>query len=637
MSSDICGVSVQALYLEDPGNKEEPVGFSLCEDLGSTCKKNGCSCRRASEGTVKNETKYFGTCVVLQSGADCVTSGDDYVTCAVESSIDSAAASPATAEAQDESRGAQSRTPSSEAMTTKEIAESNGDLSPVATTGTSGSSAAPDAAGAAEASTASSSNDSMNSTVLVLIIVVAVIFVALVSYIIRSYCVRRAKAERKLATRRNRSMRSLNFDATSPSNATGRSSATPSFPAYDKCSRANPSPTAYERAQEVKSGRGREPMPDRGHELISGRGRKTPDTAFVLNGAPPMNREPKSGRGLQYLDMEESFASKPARAGNREPGSAPGRKIPGYEPDHRGHREPRGQHEPSSGRGRRENAGVYGAQQPVKAPPKNAAPSGGTVLAGRNTYERVVQFAQLAAFEAPPAPPLRPHKPIQSVPVTNAVPKRARTTASNARPAAPSPPGFYIDEAPMTTDYDILSPKSARSLAPSVASSATTIVAPGRNRPTPLQHGRRPQYAAAPAPCHYLRDEALYGDESSYNESTYDESRYDESGFNSKFKSLRNYDESFVSEVSSMAWSGASGLSDESFYRAAPSNMARIPLIEAPRDDDDAHSEDAYSDWGNSTLRSTDDSRSTSASDASFFSVNSDFTDSISVSKELEF
>ncbi|EEY59995.1 uncharacterized protein PITG_13160 [Phytophthora infestans T30-4] len=236
---------------------------------------------------------------------------------------------------------------------------------------------------------------------------------------------------------------------------------------------------------------------------------------------------------------------------------------------------------------------------------KRPEPAGGTVYTGRNTYDRVAQFAQLAAFEAPPPPPPRPQKPIKSVHVSDPVPKNARAPPP-ARPVAPARPvpkrpAFHIPDDPLPTDYDILSPKTARSLAPSVASSATTVVAPGRNRPTPLQQNRRPHYES------------------------------------NKFKSTNNYDDSFVSEVSSMAWSGASGLSDDSYYHAAPSNTARIPVIEAPRDDDDDHSEDGYSDWGHSTQHSADEYRSTAASDASFFSVNSDFADTKKNFKEREF
>ncbi|KUF98100.1 Myosin heavy chain IB [Phytophthora nicotianae] len=279
-----------------------------------------------------------------------------------------------------------------------------------------------------------------------------------------------------------------------------------------------------------------------------------------------------------------------------------------------------------------------------------AEPSGGTVYTGRNTYERVAQFAQLAAFEAPPPPPPRPQKPIKPVPVSDPVPKNARAPPP-PRPPAPKRPAFHIPDDPLPTDYDILSPKTARSLAPSVASSATTVVAPGRNRPTPLQQNRRPQYTNA-APSYYQsgysRDDNNYAestgfddsrfDESKYDESNYGDSRYDESSYESnKFKGTNNYDDSFVSEVSSMAWSGASGLSDDSYYHAAPSNTARIPVIEAPRDDDDDHSEDGYSDWGHSTQHSSDAFRSTAGSDASFFSVNSDFADSKNVFKEREF
>ncbi|CAI5722791.1 unnamed protein product [Hyaloperonospora brassicae] len=599
MPSDLCSLKVQALYLEDPGATLEPKGYSLCGTKGNTCKKNGCTCRRASNGTVQGVTKYFGACVVLQKGTECATRGEDYVTCAVEAIASATATDTATGdEALD---GAPSENTPSSVLLADEVSE-GGDAvlppEPIASNSNSNSSSSGSSAVDA-VSAAPSSPDSLNSTVLIMIIAVAVIFVALVSYIIRSYCVRRASAERKLATRRNRSARSTTFEPKSPTNATQTSSATPSFPAFDKRTRAVQSPRTAD------GGRGRDPT--------SGRGRPPPDSDFGLHGARPGNREPKSGRGLQYLDMEDSFVPKqqPARAGSREPGLTRGRKAP-------------------------EHDRQYTPTGPLRLPSNKAAPSEGTVLAGRNTYERVVQFAQLAAFEAPPPPAPRPQKPIQSVPVSKAVPKRARTAAPNAKSESSSPPAFYIDEPPMVTDYDILSPKTARSLAPSVASSATTVAAPGRNRPTALQPGRRPQYAAAPTQ-HYRRDDALYGDESSYNESIYNESSYDESEYNGKFDASNNYGGSLVSDVSSMAWSGMSGLSDESYYQGAPNMTARIPLIEAA-DDDDARSEDAYSDWGNSTMRLTsEDDRNTGASDASFFSASSDYTKSRSLSKELEF
>ncbi|KAG3249842.1 hypothetical protein PI124_g5500 [Phytophthora idaei] len=713
-SSDICGIDVQALYLNDPGNKQEPVGYVLCSEMGNTCIKNGCTCRSAANAEVNGTTKYFGVCVVLQKGKDCVTSGDDYLTCAVSSET-----SNSVTESQNESSVTRSST------NTKATTESN--ATPSASTNASSS-------GAGNTVTVKStavSSESMSTTVMVVIIVVAVVFVALVSWVIRSYCMRRSSAKGKLASNRNRSHHSTNFEATSPTNMTGRSSATPSFPAFDRRTRAMQSPTTTSgrsagrsgrntprsretnssrgrntprsretnssrgrntpRSRETNSSRGRrnqdidaqfapggprdvtrEPASGRGRknpdndapfpplggprrEPTSGRGRRNPDNdaPFPPFGGP--RREPTSGRGRRNPDNDAPFP--PLGGPRREPTSGRGRKTPDaqFAPNGpRGIREPG--REPTSGRGRRDNGCQADAamrtppKQPSRPAPTNGPqPSGGTVYTGHNTYERVAQFAQLAAFEAPPPPPPRPQKAIKPVPVSDPVPKIARAPPP-ARPA-PKCPAFHIPDDPLPTDYDILSPKTARSLAPSVASSATTVVAPGRNRPTPLQQNRRPQYPSA-APSYYQsgysRDDNKYAestgfddsrfDESKYDESNYGDSRYDESSYESKkFKSTNNYDDSFVSEVSSMAWSGASGLSDDSYYHAAPSNTARIPVIEVPRDDDDDHSEDGYSDWGQSTQHSSDAFRSTAASDASFFSVNSDFTDSKSVLKEREF
>ncbi|KAF1780672.1 hypothetical protein GQ600_13733 [Phytophthora cactorum] len=591
-SSDICGIDVQALYLNDPGNKQEPVG-----------------CRSAANAEVNGTTKYFGVCVVLQKGKDCVTSGDDYLTCAVSSET-----SDSVTESQNESSVTRSST------NTKATTESN--ATPSASTNASSS-------GAGNTVTVKStavSSDSMSTTVMVVIIVVAVVFVALVSWVIRSYCMRRSSAKGKLASNRNRSHHSTNFEATSPTNMTGRSSATPSFPAFDRRTRAMQSPTTTSGRSAGRSGRNT----PRSRETNSSRGRNT-----------PRSRETNSSRGRRNQDIDAQFAP----GGPRTSPASRRLAVDGRTRTmtHRSHRSvaldfapngPRGirepGREPTSGRGRRDNG--YQADAAMRTPPKQPSrpaptngpqPSGGTVYTGRNTYERVAQFAQLAAFEAPPPPPPRPQKAIKPVPVSDPVPKIARAPPP-ARPA-PKRPAFHIPDDPLPTDYDILSPKTARSLAPSVASSATTVVAPGRNRPTPLQQNRRPQYPSA-VPSYYQsgysRDDNKYAestgfddsrfDESKYDESNYGDSRYDESSYESKkFKSTNNYDDS--------------------------SNTARIPVIEVPRDDDDDHSEDGYSDWGHSTQHSSDAFRSTAASDASFFSVNSDFTDSKSVFKEREF
>ncbi|KAL3658003.1 hypothetical protein V7S43_017046 [Phytophthora oleae] len=689
-STDICGIDVQALYLNDPGNKQEPVGYVLCSEMGNTCMKSGCSCRRAANAEVGGTTKYFGVCIQLQKGKDCVTSGDDYLTCAV--STDSSGST----EAQNESNVTRSST------TTQATTESNATPTASASASASGSGADD----AVKVSSTAASSNSMSTTVMVVIIVVAVVFVALVSWVVRAYCMRRSAAQSKLASRRNRSNRGTNFDATSPTNMTGRSSATPSFPAFDRRTRAMQSPSGGSRGglSGRNTPRGREPNPGRGgreptsarrnqdidaqfapggardisREPASGRGRRNQsqksDAPFPPLGGP--RREPTSGRGRRSPDLDAPFP--PFSGPRREPTSGRGRKTPDIDAHFvptgpRGFREAGPQREPTSGRGRRDNA--YQAEPAMRTPPRvkqhaspkqparpptnnTPEPSGGTVYTGRNTYDRVAAFAQLAAFEAPPPPPPRPQKAIKPVPVSDPVPKNARAPPP-ARPA-PKRPVFQIPEDPLPADYDILSPKTARSLAPSVASSATTVVAPGRNRPTPLQQNRRPQYSNAP-PSYYQsgfsRDDNKYAEskglddsrfdeskyeasdygDSRYDESNYGDSRYDESSFEGKFKAKNRYDESFVSEVSSMAWSGASGLSDDSYYHAADSNTARIPVIEAPHDDDDDHSEDGYSDWGHSTQHSADAFRSTAASDASFFSVNSDFTDSKSVFKEREF
>ncbi|KAE9299019.1 hypothetical protein PF008_g23354 [Phytophthora fragariae] len=706
-TQDICGVDVQALYLNDPGNRKEPAGYVLCSEMGNTCMKNGCSCRSSNSATVNGTTKYFGVCVVLKKGADCVTSGDDYITCATGSTTigtGSAELTPAsTPESQNESGVDRSISVAMPTPNTKATTESNSIQSKTSAASSASSSSSSDVVQAASAAAAS---NSMSTTVMVVIIIVAVIFVALVSWVVRAYCSRRSTSHTKLASRRNRGNNSTRFDATSPTNISSRSSPTPSFPAFDRRARAAQSPSARAR-DEARSGRGnpntqrggrntpravnREPTAERApdverapdidfgpREPKSGRGLKPLDLQFAIN----MKREPKSGRGLKPQDL---MASMPAPAMPRpEPASARGRRSPDQhrEPKSgRGRRDPDLQYgpgmqrEPASAHGRRNPdargpapAGIYQAEPPMRTPPReprakqiaspkpvrpNAPePPGGTVY-GRDTYDRVAQFAHLAAFEAPPPPPPRPQKPIKPVPVTDPLPKYARAPPPNVIAARPAPkhPGFHIDENPMPMDYDILSPKTARSLAPSVASSATTVVAPGRNRPTPLQQNRRP-----PPPSYYQTnfdesklDESKFGDskfddsrfdESRYDESRYDESRYDESKFDdTRFKGKKNFhatnsfDDSFVSEVSSMAWSG---MSDDSYYHAAASNTARIPVIEAPQDDDDDRSEDGYSDWGHSTQQS-DAFRSTAASDASFFSVNSDFADSKNVFKESEF
>ncbi|KAL4094331.1 hypothetical protein PRIC1_009992 [Phytophthora ramorum] len=655
--SDVCSVDVQALYLEDPGNKKDIAGYVLCSEMGNTCVKNGCSCRSAESAVVNGSTTYFAVCVVLKNGADCVTSGDDYVTCATDSSSGSAASSEP--EAQNESSVAAISTTNTKATTESKS---------VASTSASGSGSVDIVSVSSNAASAAT----MSTTVMIVIIVVAVVFVALVSWVVRTYCMGRSAKQSKLSSRRNRS---INFDATSPTNLTGRTSATPSFPAFDRRTRAMQSPTAGGRGRgeprgaNTPRGRGNPDMPrgrntprgrDAGNrEPNSGRGRRNPDLDF---GRVRSEREPASGRGRRKPEVELGRIRS-----DREPTSGRGRKNPDLEfgARGRGDREPtsgRGrrnpdmpngahagmQREPNSGRGRRNPdmpRGKYQVEPPMRpdrTPPRDQRvkqhvtprlpaarpapePPGGTVFTGRNTYERVAQFAQLAAFEAPPPPPPRPQRPIQPVKVADAIPKHARGPAPNAKPARPAPPkrpGFYIPEDPAALDYASMSPKTSRSLAPSVASSATTIVAQGRNRPTPLQQGRRQQYSA-PAPPRFQSN-------------SLDDSGF-ESKFESKFEASGNYDDSFVSEVSSMAWSGASGLSDESYYQAAPSNTARIPVIDAPNDDDEGSEADNYSDWGQST-QASEAFRSTAASDASFFSVNSDFTDTQTTAfKEREF
>ncbi|OWZ18926.1 LOW QUALITY PROTEIN: hypothetical protein PHMEG_0006894 [Phytophthora megakarya] len=706
-STDICGIDVQALYLNDPGNKQEPVGYVLCSEMGNTCMKNGCSCRSASSAVVNGATKYFGVCVVLTTGADCVTSGDDYITCAV------AASSTGSKESQNESGVRTS--------TTKANTESNTPSSKTTTNSTSGSSGSTDVV---SVSSTAASASSMSTPVMIVIIVVAVVFVALVSWVVRSYCMRRTAAENKLASRRNRN-RTNNFDATSPTNITGRSSATPSFPAFDRRTRAMQSPTSTSGRQQfrcniadqyhgqiigdpfVPSFRSTDtcdaiayfydgPVRDQEEDEVPHDVNRIPDVdgetrtlmptlhpvelvravvnriprvvdekkhRSLLSGVPGVNQiQDVDGKLLTLIQPLLVVASEnqlQVEAGNQTlmqrlhrmdrvdlenqdenrlldvVDNQVGNRIQ----DVVGATDTRKQLcEPHHQRAK------HASPKPAARPNNAPEPSGGTVYTGRNTYERVAQFAQLAAFEAPPPPPPRPQKPIKPVPVANPVPKHARAPPPPRPARPPQRQGFHIDEDPVPTDYDILSPKTARSLAPSVASSATTIVAPGRNRPTPLQQNRRPQYSNA-TPSYYQSDNKYNDsrfddsrfDESKYDESDYGDSRYDESGYEGKFKATNNYDDSFVSEVSSMAWSGASGLSDDSYYHAAPSNTARIPVIDAPNDDDDARSEDAYSDWGNST-QTSNAFRSTAASDASFFSVNSDFEDTKkSGFKEREF
>ncbi|GMF25038.1 unnamed protein product [Phytophthora fragariaefolia] len=365
-TQDICGVDVQALYLNDPGNKQEPAGYALCSDMGNTCMKNGCSCRSSNSATVNGTTKYFGVCIVLKKGADCVTSGDDYITCAtgsVSTGTGSAMLPASTPEAQNESGTiASAATPApntkatteSKSTTASRSASSSGDIVSVAST--------------------AAAHDSMSTTVMVIIIIVAVIFVALVSWVVRSYCMRRSTAQGKFASRRNRSNHGTDYDATSPTNVTGRSSATPSFPAFDRRARAAQSPTAGDRRRdEARSGRGnpdmprgrntpraanREPTSARGPEIDfgprepkSGRGLKPTDLQLAID----MKREPKSGRGLKPQDL---MASVPAPI-LREPTSG-----------HGGRRSPEQQREPVSAHGRRDPDMQYGPASGAVRPPR---------------------------------------------------------------------------------------------------------------------------------------------------------------------------------------------------------------------------------------------------------------------------
>ncbi|CEG37889.1 uncharacterized protein PHALS_05938 [Plasmopara halstedii] len=629
---DICGIDVQELYLHDPGNKQEPVGYVLCSEMGNTCMKNACSCRSAAFAEVNGKTKYFGVCVVLNKGQDCATSGDDYLTCAVSSQSS-------------DTPQPESQNEATSGTTTKATIESN----PTPGADISESSASGDMA----ISNTATSAASMSTTVMVVIIVVAVLIVSLISWFVRSYCTRRSSTDRKLASRRDRSNQNTSFDATSPTYMTGRSSATPSFPAFDPRTRGAQSNTSGSHG-----GRGGRNTP-RAHETVSSRGRKNQDidAQFAPGGIrdvpnepqsgrrnldanvpfPPLGqrREPSSGRGGRNPDTDASF---PPLGPRREPISGRGRHNPRLDDQLATDMFRGAQREPTSGRSR-------------PASNKGVDSSGGTVYAGPNTFERAAQFAQLAAFEAPP--PHRPHRPIKAVPMANPVTKSARIPPSSH--PVENHPNYHIPDDSSPTDYDILSPKTARSLAPSIASSAATVVAAGRNRPTPLQQNRRPQYQKNP-PSYYQsgksRDGNKYAetmgltdstfDDSKYEESDYGDSRFEESAYEKKYKATSNYEDSFVSEVSSMAWSNASGLSEDGYYHAVPSSMARIPVIEAPQDDDDTYSTDGYSDWGQQSANvfsstAGSDASFFAASDASFFSVKSDFNESKSDMKEREF
>lgn len=642
-SSDICGINVTELYLNDPGNNQEPAGYVLCSDMGNTCIKNTCSCRRAAHAEVDGSTKYFGVCIILQQGKECVASGDEYLTCAVSSGTNML--------------NENSVATSNPSTNTKAITESN-------TKPLTSESSSPDDVMATEARTAASSA-TLSTTITVVIIVVAVVFVALLSWVVRSFCKRRSSKDSKFASRRNRNGPNTSADATSPTYITGTSSTTPPFPAFDRRAREIQSPTSKSRGG--RGGRGAPSV----HDSSSGRDRRNQDIdAYLAQGgsrdvtrdsrnqrnpeidAPflPLGprREPTSGRGRRNPETDSSVTP----LGRREPTSGQGRQNSGYDADgFRSFKEPALQREPTSGRGqadamRSQPRDQRNKQNQPSRPVEKIAtePSGGTVYTGRNTYDRVAQFAQLAAFEAPPPLPPRPQKPIQPVPMANLVSKNTRAPQP-ARPArtVPKRSAFHVPDNPSPTYHDILSPKTARSLAPSIASQATTVVAAGRNRPTPLQQNRRPPYTNAPSSYYQpglthqnntnAESHGLSLNDSNYDESDYGNSRYNESNYRGKYKGQTNYDDSFVSEVSSMAWSEASGLSEDSYYRAVPTSTARIPVIEPTHDDDDAHSADGYSDWSHSS----DAFRSTAASDMSLFSVNSDFNDSTSDFKEREF
>ncbi|KAL4150372.1 hypothetical protein PRNP1_009774 [Phytophthora ramorum] len=200
--SDVCSVDVQALYLEDPGNKKDIAGYVLCSEMVNTCVKNGCSCRSAESAVVNGSPR----------------------TLPYSSSGSAASSEP---EAQNESSVAAISTTNTKATTESKS---------VASTSASGSGSVDIVSVSSNAASAAT----MSTTVMIVIIVVAVVFVALVSWVVRTYCMGRSAKQSKLPSRRNRS---INFDATSPTNLTGRTSATPSFPAFDRRTRAMQSPT----------------------------------------------------------------------------------------------------------------------------------------------------------------------------------------------------------------------------------------------------------------------------------------------------------------------------------------------------------------------------------------------------------
>lgn len=650
-ASYVCGLAVPALYLEDPGNRNEPQGFVLCSEMGSACHRDGCACRYGASAQVNGTSLFFGVCELLKDGESCgsgSSSGSrELVTCDSDDII-----------TRGSSASASNSNEGSKAADSDKPVETHVDPLSSQSASTSASSAVDQV----QAQSSTTSADTVSTPVMITIIVVCIVFVALVSWVVRSYCARKAAAQEKRMGRR------MNFEAQSPTQATGTSSATPpSFPAFDRRSRAMNSPRSGPR-----DGR-RSPHANAPRGRGSARAQRGPSSARDRdragnNGprgyASPRSQPSSNGRGRG--DSPHSSNSSGRRGDSTHSGSNRSRDRRSRradsphtstasrdraldieqlsEPRSRDHRDaPRGQNgarnagmqrggNPRGGNGPRAR-GQEGmrrqehqkrAERPAPRGQKPARqanqPSGGVVHEdGRDTIDHIALFAQQAAFQAPPPPPprIKPQtKPIRPVRVAEPIPKNARKPERRAAPQ-PAPrrqPGpLRIDDDPIPIRY----PSSAMSMAPSVASSATTVLAPGRRRVTPVVQERRQQPSTvAPPPVAYHLD--------SPNQS--------------------KLDDSFASEApSGLAWSAASSLSDDSYYHAAPTGKGRIPVIDVPSPSEDGKSEVGdFSDWGGSTQQSADMyNRSTGASSASFFSVNSDFTDSGSVfqytKKEREF
>ncbi|RLN68145.1 hypothetical protein BBJ28_00019371 [Nothophytophthora sp. Chile5] len=406
--------------------------------------------------------------------------------------------------------------------------------------GQSSASVGSGSSGSTATDTVASTSTGSSSSTMSTPVMIAIIVICVVFVALVSWFVR-SYCLKRAASQDKASDPSPNFNAPSPTHTVGSSTTPASFPAFDRRTRSANSHNSAIAA--------------RGQRSVTSQ-RAVPPTARGQRSVIPQRAVPPTARGQ--------------RATSR------GQRPPPYHPSQ--------------------------PLQPSRRVSSTTGSSGAAVYTGPESPDGIILFAQQAAFEAPAPPPIgRPKassRPIQPVRIAEPIPRRSRSRVADPDPRR-SAPRMTDGTIPMRSTSS--SGKTTVSSAPSVASSATTVVAAGRR-----WRGQTPPDRQMP-----VADAAPLA-------SSLGNSRLGTS-----------FDSSIVSSVgtSELAWSTASGLSDNSgYYQPAPSRTAHIPMMDA-MSDDEVSELGGFSDWGASTQRSADVNRSTGASSASFFSVNSDFTD----------